>query len=150
MQKDRSGRLSGRQVNENLWRPRLDDQDFDSIVRDAWPGQTVHYCSKVKSVRRPISNSIDTSFAVRFRRRGDRWPQATILRAALKTFRERERESEMEKGLTGQVLIKEDFGNVRFFNERKKCFEKIEEMKYNGIDGIFWWIILFHEAYYVM
>lgn len=56
----------------------------------------------------------------------------------------------MEKGLTGQVLIKEDFGNVRFFNERKKCFEKIEEMKYNGIDGIFWWIILFHEAYYVM
>lgn len=43
----------------------------------------------------------------------------------------------MEKGLTGQVLIKEDFGDVRFFNERKKCFEKIEEMKYNGIDGIF-------------
>lgn len=51
--------------------------------------------------------------------------------------RERERESEMEKGLTGQVLIKEDFGNLRFFNERKKCFEKIEEVKYNGIDGIF-------------
>lgn len=69
MRKDRS---SGRQVDENLWRPRL-VQDLDS-VRDAWPGQFITTTTKVKSAeRRTISDFIaahryiDTSFAVQFR-----------------------------------------------------------------------------------